>query len=58
MELTDQTRAGISGPAKLSTILILTAKARFPNLPNVEYDLPISALLGTCSTADYVKSGS
>ena len=43
MDLTDQTRAGITWTiAKLTITLVLTAR-RFPNLPNVEYDLPVAA---------------
>lgn len=43
MELTDQTRAGISWTSKTEYVFDIDGKARFPNLPNVEYDLPISA---------------
>ena len=43
MELTDQTRAGISWTSKTEYDFDIDGKARFPNLPNVEYDLPISA---------------
>lgn len=43
MELTDQTRAGITWTSKTEYDFNIDAKARFPNLPNVEYDLPISA---------------
>ena len=43
MELTDQTRAGITWNSKTEYDFNIDAKARFPDLPNVEYDLPISA---------------
>lgn len=43
MELTDQTRAGITWNSKTEYDFDINGKARFPNLPNVEYDLPISA---------------
>ncbi|MCX8970126.1 outer membrane protein transport protein [Citrobacter portucalensis] len=43
MELTDQTRAGISWTSKTEYDFDIDGKTRFPNLPNVEYDLPISA---------------
>ncbi|EAN2293589.1 fatty acid transporter [Salmonella enterica subsp. enterica serovar Miami] len=43
MELTDQTRAGITWTSKTEYDFDIDAKARFPNLPNVEYDLPLSA---------------
>ncbi|WP_288846572.1 outer membrane protein transport protein [uncultured Citrobacter sp.] len=43
MELTDQTRAGISWTSKTEYDFDIDGKARFPNSPNVEYDLPISA---------------
>lgn len=43
MALTDQTRAGITWTSKADYDFNIDAKARFPNLPNVEYDLPISA---------------
>ena len=43
MELTEQTRAGIAWTSKTDYDFNVDAKARFPNLPNVEYDLPISA---------------
>lgn len=43
MELTEQTRAGITWTSKTEYNFNIDAKARFPNLPNVEYDLPISA---------------
>lgn len=43
MDLTDQTRAGITWTSKTEYDFNIDAKARFPNLPNVEYDLPISA---------------
>ena len=43
MELTDQTRAGITWNSKTDYDFNINAKARLPNLPNVEYDLPVSA---------------
>ncbi|AWV25354.1 fatty acid transporter [Citrobacter youngae] len=43
MELTDQTRAGITWNSRTKYDFNIDAKARFPNLPNVEYDLPITA---------------
>lgn len=43
MALTDQTRAGITWNSKADYDFNIDAKARFPNLPNVEYELPISA---------------
>jgi long-chain fatty acid transport protein len=43
MEITDQTRAGIVWTSKTEYDFNINGKARFPNLPNVEYDLPISA---------------
>lgn len=43
IELTDQTRAGIAWTSKTEYDFDIDGKARFPNLPNVEYDLPISA---------------
>lgn len=43
IELTDQTRAGITWASKTEYNFNIDAKARFPNLPNVEYQLPISA---------------
>ncbi|MCI1898629.1 MAG: outer membrane protein transport protein [Enterobacter sp.] len=43
MVLTDQTRAGMTWTSKTEYDFDIDAKARFPNLPNVEYDLPISA---------------
>ncbi|HDR2795981.1 MULTISPECIES: OmpP1/FadL family transporter [Enterobacter] len=43
MEITDQTRAGIAWTSKTEYDFNINGKARFPNLPNVEYDLPISA---------------
>ncbi|WP_422731064.1 OmpP1/FadL family transporter [Leclercia pneumoniae] len=43
MALTDQTRAGITWTSKTDYDFNIDAKARFPNLPNVEYDLPVSA---------------
>lgn len=43
MELTDQTRAGITWNSKTDYDFNINAKARLPNLPNVEYDLPVFA---------------
>lgn len=43
MELTDKTRAGISWTSKTDYDFNIDAKARFPNLPNVEYEIPVSA---------------
>ncbi|MGR7643212.1 OmpP1/FadL family transporter [Klebsiella aerogenes] len=43
MQLTDQTRAGITWNSKTDYDFNVKGKARFPNLPNVAYDLPISA---------------
>ncbi|AVH19870.1 fatty acid transporter [Enterobacter sp. SGAir0187] len=43
MELTDKTRAGISWTSKTDYDFNIDAKARFPNLPNVEYEIPVLA---------------
>ncbi|EBR0436300.1 fatty acid transporter [Salmonella enterica subsp. enterica serovar Thompson] len=43
MELTDQTRAGITWTSQTKYNFDIDGKARLPNLPNIEYDLPISA---------------
>ncbi|MDS7894332.1 OmpP1/FadL family transporter [Klebsiella michiganensis] len=43
MDLTDQTRAGITWTSKTDYRFSIDGKARFPNLPNVEYDLPVAA---------------
>ncbi|MCT4715327.1 outer membrane protein transport protein [Enterobacteriaceae bacterium H18W14] len=43
MELTDQTRAGITWNSKTDYDFNIDGKARFPNLPDVEYSLPVSA---------------
>ncbi|MCF8578860.1 outer membrane protein transport protein [Enterobacter ludwigii] len=43
MQLTEQTRAGITWNSKAEYDFNVNGKARFPNLPNVEYNLPISA---------------
>lgn len=43
MALTDQTRVGITWTSKTEYSFDIEAKARFPNLPNIEYYLPISA---------------
>lgn len=42
MDLTDSTRAGITWTSKTDYDFNINGKARLPNLPNVEYDLPIS----------------
>lgn len=43
MQLTDLTRVGIAWTSKTEYDFDIDGKARFPNLPNVEYELPISA---------------
>ncbi|RPH30532.1 fatty acid transporter [Buttiauxella warmboldiae] len=43
MQLTDQTRAGVTWNSKTEYDFTLDGKARLPNLPNVQYDLPIGA---------------
>ncbi|VTM15938.1 Outer membrane protein transport protein (OMPP1/FadL/TodX) [Raoultella terrigena] len=43
MQLTEQTRAGITWTSKTDYNFNIDGKARLPNLPNTEYDLPISA---------------
>ncbi|MRE40466.1 fatty acid transporter [Klebsiella quasipneumoniae] len=43
MQLTEQTRAGITWNSKTDYDFNVKGKARLPNLPNVEYNLPISA---------------
>ncbi|QLA06290.1 outer membrane protein transport protein [Enterobacter ludwigii] len=43
MELTDLTRAGITWTSKTDYDFKIDGKARFPNLSNVEYVLPVSA---------------
>ena len=43
MQLTDQTRAGITWNSKTDYDFSVDGKARFPNLPGVEYNLPLSA---------------
>ncbi|EIV1965884.1 outer membrane protein transport protein [Salmonella enterica subsp. enterica serovar Mgulani] len=43
MDLTDKTRAGIAWTSKTEYDFNIDGKARFPNLANIEYDLPISA---------------
>ena len=43
MDLTEQTRLGMSWTSKTDYHFNIDSKARFPNLPNVEYDLPIAA---------------
>lgn len=43
MDLTEQTRAGVTWTSKTDYQFNIDGKARFPALPNVEYDLPIAA---------------
>ncbi|EBY6851868.1 fatty acid transporter [Salmonella enterica subsp. enterica] len=43
MDLTDKTRVGIAWTSKTEYDFNIDGKARFPNLANIEYDLPISA---------------
>ncbi|MGB3252590.1 OmpP1/FadL family transporter [Buttiauxella gaviniae] len=43
MQLTDQTRAGVTWNSKTEYNFNIDGKARLPNLPNVQYDLPITA---------------
>lgn len=43
IELTDKTRAGIAWTSKTEYDFNIDGKARFPNLADIEYDLPISA---------------
>lgn len=43
LDVTDQTRAGITWTSETKYDFDIDGKARLPNLPNVEYDLPISA---------------
>jgi long-chain fatty acid transport protein len=43
MDLTDQTRAGITWNSKTDYDFTIDAQARFPNLPNVDFTLPIGA---------------
>lgn len=43
MQLTDQTRAGVTWNSKTEYDFNIYGKARLPNLPNVQYDLPITA---------------
>ncbi|WP_447864486.1 OmpP1/FadL family transporter [Kluyvera sichuanensis] len=43
MDLTDQTRAGVTWTSKTDYHFNINGKARFPNVPNVEYNLPIAA---------------
>lgn len=42
MQLTDQTRAGITWNSKTEYDFNIDGKARLPNLPNLQYDLPIT----------------
>ncbi|ENI8091277.1 outer membrane protein transport protein [Salmonella enterica] len=43
INLTDQTRAGITWNSKTDYDFNINAQARFPNLPNVDFTFPISA---------------
>lgn len=43
MQLTDQTRAGVTWNSETKYDFSIDGKARFPNLPNVQYDLPLTA---------------
>ncbi|MFP2505674.1 OmpP1/FadL family transporter [Buttiauxella gaviniae] len=43
MQLTDQTRAGVTWNSQTEYDFNIDGKARLPNLPNVQYDLPITA---------------
>ncbi|KFD20756.1 OmpP1/FadL family transporter [Yokenella regensburgei] len=43
MQLTEQTRAGVAWNSKTDYDFNVNGKARFPSLPDVEYNLPISA---------------
>ena len=43
MQFTDQTRGGITWNSKTDYDFSVDGKARFPNLPGVEYTLPLSA---------------
>ncbi len=43
MQLTDQTRAGITWNSKTDYDFDIKARSRFSNLPETEYELPISA---------------
>ncbi|MBU9843877.1 OmpP1/FadL family transporter [Rahnella ecdela] len=43
MALTDQTRAGITWTSETKYNFDINGKVRLPNVPNVDYDLPISA---------------
>lgn len=43
MQFTDQTRGGITWNSKTDYDFSVNGKARFPNLPGVEYSLPLSA---------------
>ena len=42
MDLTDNTRAGVTWTSKTDYHFNIDGTARFPNLPNIGYDLPIS----------------
>ena len=43
MQLTDQTRAGITWNSKTDYDFSIDGKARLPNLPNTQYNLPLTA---------------
>ncbi|MEO3989630.1 OmpP1/FadL family transporter [Pseudocitrobacter cyperus] len=43
MDLTDSTRAGITWTSKTDYDFSVSGRARFPDHPNLQYDLPISA---------------
>lgn len=43
MQLTDQTRAGVTWNSETKYDFSIDGKASFPNLPNVQYDLPLTA---------------
>lgn len=43
MQLTERTRAGVTWNSKTDYNFNVKARARFPNLPDIQYDLPVSA---------------
>lgn len=43
MQLTEKTRAGLTWNSKTDYQFSIDAKAQFPELPNVEFDVPVSA---------------
>lgn len=47
MKLTDQTRAGVTWNSKTDYDFNVKGKARFPNLPGVEYTIPLSVEVRT-----------